>query len=85
MGFLKKFRWNILVNLVGSSKIIPHNIRYIIYRAAGMKIYTNDIRSGLIFRGSNVTIEKGVLINHNTFIDCHEKVHIKKMLQLHLK
>jgi maltose O-acetyltransferase len=71
---IKNFLWNILVNTLGNSKFIYQKIRFIIYKFAGMRVKSKNIRSGVTFRGKSVFIEKGVFLNHNVFIDAWEKV-----------
>lgn len=68
--------WNIFVNSIGKSYIIPDSFRYLVYKAAGMRTKTKKIRAGSIFRGKSVFIGENVLINHNCFIDAWEKVTI---------
>lgn len=70
--------WNFLVNWLGNSILVPNRLRYLIYKIAGMKTQSSNIRSGCMFRGKGLVIEKGVLINHNVFIDSWESVLIKE-------
>ncbi|MEK3885905.1 acyltransferase [Bacillus sp. FSL K6-3431] len=58
--------------------LLPQKLRYFLYKLAGMRTASSNIRSGCIFRGKNLMIEKGVLLNHNVFIDSWEKVIIKE-------
>ncbi|MBU8909045.1 hypothetical protein, partial [Desertibacillus haloalkaliphilus] len=64
--------WNLLVNTIAKSILIPQKIRFYLYRCAGMKIKTSNIRSGCTFRGKSIFIEEGVFLNHNVFIDAWE-------------
>lgn len=66
--------WNVLVNSLGKSYIISNKARYFLYKLAGMRTKSSNIRAGVIFRGKSVFIGKGVLINNNCFIDAYEKV-----------
>lgn len=66
--------WNLFVNTIGRSAIVSNNLRYILFRIAGMRTKSSNIRSGCTFRGKSVFIGKNVLINHNVFIDAWEKV-----------
>lgn len=63
------FSWDIMVNFVAKSILIPRKLRYLIYRIAGMRVKSINIRSGCIFRGKSVFISEGVLLNNNVFID----------------
>lgn len=58
-----------MVNFVAKSILIPRKLRYLIYRIAGMRVKSINIRSGCIFRGKSVFISEGVLLNNNVFID----------------
>ncbi|MEI5907426.1 acyltransferase [Bacillus spongiae] len=70
--------WNVLVNTIGKSALIPQKVRYILYKLAGMRTDTANIRSGCVFRGKGLVLEKGVILNHNVFIDSWERVIIKE-------
>ncbi|WP_302542243.1 DapH/DapD/GlmU-related protein [uncultured Clostridium sp.] len=72
------FSWDIIVNFVAKSILIPRKLRYLIYRIAGMRVKSINIRSECIFRGKSVFISEGVLLNNNVFIDAYEKVYIEK-------
>lgn len=76
--FISTLWWNILVNFIGKSILLPNELRYIIFKIAGMRTNTSKIRSGCMFRGKSVYIGKGVLINHNVFIDAWNTVRIKE-------
>ena len=76
--YFSQIIWNLLVNCIGKSYLISPKLRYYIYKMPGMRIYTNKVRSGCIFRGKSIFIEKDVLINHNVFIDGWQKVIIKQ-------
>ncbi|MBT2614114.1 MULTISPECIES: DapH/DapD/GlmU-related protein [unclassified Bacillus (in: firmicutes)] len=70
--------WNLFVNTLGKSILVPQNLRYMLYKMAGMKTSSSNIRSGCTFRGKSLVIEKDVFLNHNVFIDSWEKVTIKE-------
>jgi maltose O-acetyltransferase len=70
--------WNVCVNILGKSVLCPQKLRYLFYRIAGMRTSTSNIRSGCTFRGKSLTLEKGVFLNHNIFIDAWESVTIKE-------
>lgn len=70
--------WNVLVNTLGKSILIPQKLRYLLYKTAGMRTKSSNIRSGCTFRGKNLVIENDVFLNHNVFIDSWEKVTIKE-------
>ncbi|MDT8861131.1 acyltransferase [Alkalihalobacillus sp. MEB130] len=70
--------WNLLVNVIAKSILTHQKIRYILYRIAGMRTKSPNIRSGCTFRGKSIFIEKGVFLNHNVFIDAWERVTIKE-------
>lgn len=72
----QKIKWNIIVNILGGLPFIPGRVRNRIYRLAGMNIGNSGVRSGCKFSGSNIEIKNGAFINHNTFINCDEKVTI---------
>ncbi|MFT9597387.1 acyltransferase [Mesobacillus sp.] len=75
---LSLITWNLLVNLVGKSILVTNKQRYSLYRIAGMRTASSNIRSGCTFRGKSIFIERGVFLNHNVFIDAWESVTIKE-------
>lgn len=77
-GLISIIVWNLLVNTIAKSILITPNVRFFLYKLAGMRIASSNIRSGCTFRGKSIEIEKGVFINHNVFIDAWEKVTIKE-------
>lgn len=77
-GLISLIVWNLFVNVIGKSILVPQKLRYMLYRLAGMRTGSSNIRSGCTFRGKSVTIEKGVFLNHNVFIDAWESVTIKE-------
>lgn len=70
--------WNLIVNTIGKSILVPQGIRYLLYKSAGMRTESSNIRSGCTFRGKGITIEKGAFLNHNVFVDGWEHVLIKE-------
>lgn len=77
-GFVSLITWNLFVNTLGKSILVPKKLRFALYKITGMRTSSSNIRSGCTFRGKNLVIEKGVFINHNVFIDSWEKVTIKE-------
>ena len=77
-NFISITIWNLFVNTLGKSLFISNKLRFILYKIAGMRTESSNIRSGCAFRGKSVFIEKGVFINHNVFIDAWESVTIKE-------
>lgn len=43
---MKTFIWNLLVNCIGKSYMFSENVRYRIYKLAGMRTKTKNIRTG---------------------------------------
>lgn len=78
MNSFKKVMWELWVNSVGKSSVLPGKMRSAMYRLGGMKIKNAGVRSGCTFNGMNIEIKDGAFINHNTFINCTEKVTIGK-------
>ena len=74
---MKAFVWNLLVNCIGKSYLLSEGMRYNIYKLAGMRTKSKNIRAGCIFRGKSIFIGENVLINHNCFIDGWQKVEIQ--------
>lgn len=66
------------INGIGKTALLPSSIRRVIYRVGGMDIKKAGIRSGCTFKGNNILIKDGAFINHNTFINCEEKVTVGK-------
>lgn len=61
-GLISLLVWNILVNTVAKSPFIFAKLRYLIYKMAGLKTESSNIRSGCTFRGKSIVIEKGYLL-----------------------
>ena len=76
--YLSVTLWNLFVNTLGKSWLISNKLRFVLYKIAGMRTSSDNIRSGCVFRGKSVFIEGGVFINHNVFIDAWESVTIKE-------
>ncbi|MDN6257363.1 MAG: acyltransferase [Lactococcus lactis] len=78
MNRFKKAIWELWVNGISGSGIIPGRLRIFMYRLGGMNIKNAGVRSGCVFNGTNIEIKDGAFINHNTFVNCYEKVTIGK-------
>ncbi|GAF63453.1 putative acetyltransferase [Bacillus sp. TS-2] len=76
VGIYKRFKHDLLVNLIGRSFLTTRTVRKLVYRLAGMQVKTNEIRPNCTIIGNQLTLQKGVLINYNVFIDCKELVEI---------
>lgn len=60
-----------LLNTFASSKLIPHEIRYIAYRLYGIKTHTKNINPGCFMGDKNIKIGKNTFINYNcVFENC---------------
>lgn len=67
---LKVHWWrDFFVNTIGSSKITPRFLRFIVYRLYGIKTLSVDIRPGSYFKRSNVIIGKDTFVNYNCIFD----------------
>lgn len=66
---LKKLFWNIFVNRIAASIILPQRIRIYIYKIFGCKIKDSGIYSGQFFTSSDVEIGRNTFINHNCFFE----------------
>jgi acetyltransferase-like isoleucine patch superfamily enzyme len=60
-------RWHLLVNVIGGSFLLRRRDRARIYRAAGIRTATTEIRPGVFFRDCEVSLGKGTLINHRCY------------------
>lgn len=79
MNYLKRLWIDFWVNFVGSSFIIPINMRYHILKMIGIDTKTKNIRNGYTFRmysPTNLSIGKNTLINHKVYFDCMDKITI---------
>jgi maltose O-acetyltransferase len=68
-------RYYLLVRLAGA-RIVFRPLRFLIYRAAGVRLKQSNIAAGLFLGGppSNLTIGHGTSINVDCFFDCLGKV-----------
>ena len=60
-------RWHFLVNILGGSFLLRRRDRARIYRAAGIRTATTEIRPGAFFRDREVWLGEGTLINHRCY------------------
>lgn len=56
---------DILINSIASSYWMLRPLRYLLYRARGIRTATMDIRPGCRFKFSHITIGKNTFINNN--------------------
>lgn len=67
---IKVHLWrDLFVNTIGSSKITPRFLRFIVYRLYGIQTQTLDIRPGSYFKRSNVRIGRDTFINYDCLFD----------------
>jgi acetyltransferase-like isoleucine patch superfamily enzyme len=60
-------RWHLLVNVIGGSFLLRRRDRARVYRVAGIRTATSEIRPGVFFRDSEVSLGPGTLINHRCY------------------
>lgn len=61
--------WDVLVNRVAASVLLPNRIRVKLYRWLGIRSATSDIRSRCVFRGTHIKIGKGSFINYSCVVE----------------
>lgn len=65
---LKKYIWNIYINCIVSSKLVPLYIKYIVYKSVGMNIQSPYIHDDVFFGSNNIVIKgNGTSINKGCF------------------
>lgn len=74
IDFIKEVIWDVLVNHIGASVLLPNRVRAMLYRWLGIRTMTNDIRPGCNFRGSNIEIGRGSFLNHSCVVEDHVKI-----------
>lgn len=75
---IRLYFWRILTNTIASSRLVPQPIRYFLYRLAGIKTATMNIRPGCRIKFPLVTIGGGTFINDNCAFENFASVEIGK-------
>jgi len=60
---------DVVLNVIPSSPVVPLFVRFLIYRAAGLKIDTAKIYPRCFFGGTQVSIGRGTFISYGCFFD----------------
>lgn len=63
---LRQAAWDLLVNRLAGSSLVPRVMRYFIYRAAGLRIASPALGPGLYFQSSRVRIGRRTFVNRGT-------------------
>jgi maltose O-acetyltransferase len=56
-------RWELWVNIIAASPLLPPQVRFLFYKIAGIKLSTNDIRPRCYMGGNRISIGNGTFIN----------------------
>ena len=60
---LARITWNLWVNVIGGSVLLPRPVRLLVYRIAGLDIHTLNVSPGCTFTHRNVHIGNGSFLN----------------------
>lgn len=66
---LRQMAYNLFVNGISSSFIVPRPLRYLLYKAAGFHIQTASVLHGSFFHTSNIKIGRRTFINHKCYFE----------------
>jgi maltose O-acetyltransferase len=69
--------WNLLVNVIARSTVLPSVGRVLVYRLVGLNVALGaSVQAGLRIRGAHLSIADGSTINADCLIDCRAPVTI---------
>ncbi|MGO4994965.1 acyltransferase [Jeotgalibaca porci] len=71
---LKVMFRDIIINSFAASKLLPKKLRYVVYKAYGIKSETKSISPGCFFGDNKVKIGKGTFVNYNCFFDNNAEI-----------
>lgn len=60
---------HLLLNVIAGSGLVPRPLRYLVYRAAGIDVWTMNVFSGARITGTDLHIGRGTFINHECYLD----------------
>lgn len=58
-----------MINILASSKLVPHEIRFFLYKVYGINVQTNCIHPNCFMGGNNISIGKCSFINYGCIFD----------------
>ncbi|WP_280788319.1 acyltransferase [Paenibacillus sp. PastF-3] len=73
---IKIILWDLFVNIIFASPLIPREVRVVFYRLFGMKIKTRAINPKNYIIGKKLSIGKGTFVNYSCFFDCTSLIEI---------
>lgn len=68
--------WNLFINIIAASKLVPPVIRTYLYNLAGLHIKNFNVSPGCFMGSSKITIGKSSFINYNVFFDSFSPIKI---------
>ena len=66
---VKQMAYDLFVNRIASSFLVPRPLRYLLYRTAGFHIQTASVLYGSFFHTSNIKIGRRTFINHKCYFE----------------
>ena len=61
--------WDVLINVLTASVLMPRELRYVAYKIAGLNVQTRAINPRCYFGGNQISIGQGTFINYNCYFD----------------
>lgn len=74
----KKSIWNLVINSIISSKVMPDILRFMCYKLFRMNIHTHKVSGGAYFKNKKIYIGKGTFINYEVFFDNTSNITIEE-------
>ena len=68
--------WDVMLNGIASSKLIPTAVRFLVYRAMGVPVQYSRISPGCHFGGRRISIGQKTFINNGCFLDTSGQITI---------
>lgn len=68
---LKQSAYNLVINIVAASFIVPRPLRYLLYKMSGFHLKTASILPGSFFHGPNIKIGRRTFINQKCYFENH--------------
>lgn len=68
--------WDLTVNIIASSKLMPNILRYWVYKICGLNIKSYRISPNCFFSGNKVSIGRKTFINYHCFFDNSDSIEI---------
>lgn len=66
---MKIILWDLCINVIAASPLVPREMRFLIYRTFGINLKTRAFNPGGYIGGNQISIGKGSYINYKCYFD----------------